>query len=156
MTFLLSFIVWRIIIGISLVPAFGTLYQRLTLPESTRFKDSKNIGKDQGEDEGEDEIEKLKRMQREEEEGSSAPSTPTDKKSPSSVIVESKGGSNNNSSSSSANGDAEAEAGEEEGDPEVLVKKQAHFGEFVKYFSEWRHAKLLIGTCGCWFLLDIA
>lgn len=28
---------WRIIIGISLIPAFATLYQRLTLPESTRF-----------------------------------------------------------------------------------------------------------------------
>lgn len=28
--------------------------------------------------------------------------------------------------------------------------------EFIKYFSEWRHAKLLVGTCMCWFLLDIA
>src|ERR1700676_2825080 len=28
--------------------------------------------------------------------------------------------------------------------------------EFLKYFSEWRHAKLLIGTCTCWFFLDIA
>lgn len=30
------------------------------------------------------------------------------------------------------------------------------FEEFIKYFSEWRHAKLLVGTCMCWFLLDIA
>ncbi|KAL1740143.1 major facilitator superfamily domain-containing protein, partial [Schizophyllum fasciatum] len=29
--------VWRIVIALSLVPAFGTLYQRLTLRESTRF-----------------------------------------------------------------------------------------------------------------------
>ena len=29
--------VWRIVIGLSLIPAFGTLYQRLTLPESTRY-----------------------------------------------------------------------------------------------------------------------
>lgn len=28
---------WRIVVGLSLVPAFGTLYQRLTLAESTRF-----------------------------------------------------------------------------------------------------------------------
>lgn len=28
---------WRIVIGLSLIPAFATLYQRLTLPESTRF-----------------------------------------------------------------------------------------------------------------------
>jgi MFS transporter, PHS family, inorganic phosphate transporter len=29
---------WRIIVGVSLVPAFGTLYQRLVLPESERFR----------------------------------------------------------------------------------------------------------------------
>lgn len=35
-------IVWRIIVGVSLIPAFGTLYQRLTLPESTRYIASRN------------------------------------------------------------------------------------------------------------------
>jgi PHS family inorganic phosphate transporter-like MFS transporter len=30
-------LVWRIVVGISLIPAFGTLYQRVTLPESKRF-----------------------------------------------------------------------------------------------------------------------
>lgn len=30
--------VWRIVVGLSLVPAFGTLYHRLTLPEATRFE----------------------------------------------------------------------------------------------------------------------
>jgi PHS family inorganic phosphate transporter-like MFS transporter len=29
--------VWRICVGLSLIPAFGTLYQRLTLAESSRF-----------------------------------------------------------------------------------------------------------------------
>lgn len=28
--------------------------------------------------------------------------------------------------------------------------------EFLLYCSEWRHAKILIDTCVCWFLLDIA
>ena len=28
---------WRIAIGLALIPAFGTLYQRLTLPEATRY-----------------------------------------------------------------------------------------------------------------------
>ena len=31
------FAAWRIIIGLSLIPAFATLYQRLVMPESTRF-----------------------------------------------------------------------------------------------------------------------
>ena len=34
--------------------------------------------------------------------------------------------------------------------------KSGHFREFFHYFSEWRHLKVLIGTCTCWFLLDIA
>ena len=35
--------VWRIVVGVSLIPAFGTLYQRLTMPESKRFEASKNL-----------------------------------------------------------------------------------------------------------------
>ncbi|KAG8679290.1 hypothetical protein FRC08_017071, partial [Ceratobasidium sp. 394] len=34
--------VWRIIVGLSLIPAFGTLYQRLTLPESCRFSKTRS------------------------------------------------------------------------------------------------------------------
>ncbi|PVG01124.1 phosphate transporter [Serendipita vermifera] len=29
---------WRILVGLSLIPAFGTLYQRLTLPESRKYE----------------------------------------------------------------------------------------------------------------------
>jgi hypothetical protein len=32
--------VWRIIVGISLIPAFATLYHRLTLPEAKKFTDT--------------------------------------------------------------------------------------------------------------------
>ena len=34
---------WRIAVGLSLIPAFGTLYQRLTLPESVRYEKSKHL-----------------------------------------------------------------------------------------------------------------
>jgi PHS family inorganic phosphate transporter-like MFS transporter len=27
------------------------------------------------------------------------------------------------------------------------------FRDFRVYFSEWKHAKVLFGTCACWFLL---
>ena len=37
------FLVWRIVVGLSLIPAFGTLYQRLTLPESTRYIESQKL-----------------------------------------------------------------------------------------------------------------
>jgi len=36
------------------------------------------------------------------------------------------------------------------------IKKKAHFSEFLTYFAQWRHAKLLIGTSACWFFLDVA
>jgi PHS family inorganic phosphate transporter-like MFS transporter len=106
--------VWRIVIGLSLIPAFGTLYQRLTLPESKRFKESQRIGVEEFDD--------LK-----------------------------------------AKNDLETTvvpASSKHSSDERVVKesseKKAHFREFVQYFSEWRHAKILIGTCACWFLLDIA
>ncbi|KIO24909.1 hypothetical protein M407DRAFT_15344 [Tulasnella calospora MUT 4182] len=35
--------VWRIVVGASLIPAFGTLYQRLCLPESTRYQEAQRM-----------------------------------------------------------------------------------------------------------------
>ncbi|KAJ7234736.1 major facilitator superfamily domain-containing protein [Mycena rebaudengoi] len=102
--------VWRIIVGISLIPAFGTLYQRLTLPESTRFIASQEKAQDV---------------------------TEIDKKQEKSAT---------NS----------AEEAQEIVEIEEVLKKKAHFREFITYFSEWRHAKLLIGTSASWFFLDIA
>lgn len=76
--------VWRICVGLSLVPAFGTLYQRLTLPESTRFKEMRKGHEESGHGGG-DEIAELKRQQQLEEiekegkgnAGSQESSTPT-------------------------------------------------------------------------------
>jgi PHS family inorganic phosphate transporter-like MFS transporter len=39
---------WRIVVGLSLILGFGTLYQRLTLGESTCFLKSKNLPDDEG------------------------------------------------------------------------------------------------------------
>ncbi|KAJ7656824.1 major facilitator superfamily domain-containing protein [Mycena polygramma] len=110
--------VWRIVVGVSLIPAFATLYQRLTLPESTRFIASQD----------KDVVMELKKQQAAAEAGaeSNSPAETSPKKEAAEVDVA------------------------------AIVKKKAHFREFITYFSEWRHAKLLIGTSVCWFLLDIA
>jgi hypothetical protein len=118
--------VWRIVVGLSLIPAFGTLYQRLTLAEATRFVESQNKN--------------VTLIERE----------------------------------PSPHSDEEAGKKELEGatTAEVVEKKKAHFRgtsghhqsahwltantEFLIYFGEWRHGKILLGTCLCWFLLDIA
>ncbi|KAF9565365.1 hypothetical protein CPC08DRAFT_629931, partial [Agrocybe pediades] len=35
-------------------------------------------------------------------------------------------------------------------------KEEGAFWRVCEVFSEWRYAMLLIGTCECWFLLDVA
>ena len=117
--------VWRILVGLSLIPAFGTLYQRLTLPESNRYNASKSLKQLP---DSQDDVDELKKEEQ-----------------PNAEVVE----------------------------VEETIKHKAHFRgkyyimmqcsrhlnlciEFLIYFSEWRHAKILIGTCACWFLLDIA
>ena len=119
----------------------------MTLPESTRFIKSQ-------EREGDDEIDKLKKQQ-----------AASEKTSTTEEAIEVNG-------KSSASSDEDIDINNPNVDPEAVVKKQAHFkgmqrkkvvshiliqfAEFIVYFSEWKHAKLLIGTCMCWFLLDIA
>lgn len=101
--------VWRIVIGISLIPAFGTLYQRLTLPEAERYKRAKDMSTDENVDLKDD-----------------------------------------------AKGSTSSDRSYDVDKPNAELEQKAHFNEFIEYFSEWRHAKILIGTCACWFLLDIA
>lgn len=101
--------------GVSLIPAFGTLYQRLTLPESTRFSKTRKTEAD----EAQKEAEKEKELQKA-----------------------------NIDTSSSEQSSVQAEVSG--------LKKKAHIHEFLEYMSEWRHAKLLIGTALSWFLVDIA
>ncbi|KAG2114372.1 major facilitator superfamily domain-containing protein [Suillus discolor] len=103
--------VWRIVIGLSLIPAFGTLYQRLTLPESTRYKKSQEADVVEQYD-----LEKDKMGVK-------------------------------------ASVHTESDLNVDRGAP---VPKKTHVLEVIKYFSEWRHLKILIGTCSCWFLLDVA
>ncbi|KAG5638996.1 hypothetical protein H0H81_007904 [Sphagnurus paluster] len=126
--------VWRIVVGVSLIPAFATLYQRLTLPESTRFLASQKLKAATSAAEEGDAIAEIKRAQREEDikMGNMTPPSEEDVKE----------NISNNS--------------EENAPPDTQAANKAHFSDFIEYFSEWRHAKLLIGTCMSWFLLDIA
>jgi len=56
-------LVWRIVVGVSLIPAFGTLYQRLTLPESTRYTASKKLTSSVSSNEESDLINQFKQAQ---------------------------------------------------------------------------------------------
>lgn len=129
--------VWRIVIGVSLVPAFGTLYQRLTMPESKRYTEAKQLTDRNQELDLEKEVAVMKETDLHSE-GISGSSSDIEEK--------------NRTRSSKANAHPESDT------PEAIATKKdkAQFGEFIAYFSEWRHAKILLGTCSCWFFLDIA
>jgi MFS transporter, PHS family, inorganic phosphate transporter len=128
--------VWRIVVGLSLIPAFATLYQRLTMPESRRYTEAKRMAENQSLD-IDKEIDALKNVGLRTEGISASPSSHSDSDS------EKKEGST-------------VATQEDPESPEAMATKRAQNGEFLAYFSEWRHAKILIGTCGCWFFLDIA
>ena len=37
-----------------------------------------------------------------------------------------------------------------------IAPPKASFVEFWKHFGQWRYGKILIGTAGSWFMLDVA
>ncbi|KIP07902.1 hypothetical protein PHLGIDRAFT_23820 [Phlebiopsis gigantea 11061_1 CR5-6] len=121
--------VWRIVIGLSLIPAFGTLYQRLTLPESTRFKEASKIGHE------EENMAELKAQA--DADVASADSSAQGKPSSEKARV------------------TEQET-QEVHDANLAAAKKEHWAEFFRYFRQWRHLRTLLGTSVCWFLLDIA
>ena len=113
--------VWRICIAVSLIPAFATLYQRLTLPESVRFIKSQKLAHSEQGTPPPDEIDQLKAAQREE-----------DKKAERDAAKATEKGEDSIEMTSSA---------DESTDPSVLhpdaiVKKKAHFGGTLGV-SEW-------------------
>ncbi|KAH9918865.1 uncharacterized protein B0H18DRAFT_1198164 [Fomitopsis serialis] len=101
--------VWR-----SLVPAFGTLYQRLT-PRLAAKTDA-DLGAQE-----------------------SVRPAPASSETPSPTSL---------SPAPSANAAAAVHA--------QPATKRDHWAEFFHHFSEWRHLKVLLGTCAYWFLFDIA
>jgi len=150
---------WRIIVGLSLVPAFGTLYQRLTLPESTRFKKSQEVrGADDEEDE--DEFEKKVGMdgKRISDDGSDGRVNvrPAGQGLTPATTMNGEGEETDADTIVHPGPQPSPSAEKGAGIKGAAAKKKAHFREFLIYFSEWRHAKTLIGTCFCWFFLDIA
>jgi len=106
--------VWRIVIALSLIPAFATLYQRLKMPESKRFIASQKL-----------------------------------------IALPVDHTNEVKQDASSVHKEDSKDFIEQAGNDEYLTRT-ADFKELLAYFSEWRHAKLLIATCLCWFLLDVA
>lgn len=119
---------WRILQGLSLIPAFASLYFRLTLVESTRFTQARAI---------QDDPELL------------------NKASAKGVVV-GEIDSEEELALEKAGGDVRPMALQNEtvGLAFGTIGKKPH-NEFISYFSEWRHLKVLLGCSLSWFLVDI-
>lgn len=141
---------WRLVIGVILVPCFGTLIQRLVLPESTKYKDVQRMREDPS---YMDKVHYGEAYVGHDAEKTIATGSDSDS-------ADLKSGKESLTPPVTAAGAAEAEAkakAEEEakGLKNVAAEKSQLFREFKDYFSEWRHLKTLIGTAGTWFLVDI-
>ncbi|TFK17021.1 phosphate transporter [Coprinopsis marcescibilis] len=130
--------VWRIVVGISLIPAFGTLYQRLTLPESVRFEESQKLTRQQDDPE-KDTLPKIK-----------------EKLDSSEDIIKVDGGETKITETPVSERSVDDNISDDALEPAVVVKQKAHFKDFYLHFRKWKNMKLLIGTSVCWFLLDVA
>ncbi|KAG8981551.1 hypothetical protein FRB90_007166 [Tulasnella sp. 427] len=128
--------VWRVVVGVSLIPAFGTLYQRLTLPEATRYKKSQQQARRLADEEYD--IDELK------------------KKNEATVSVPEQQPTATHEEPSVSSSSSDIKPSDSSISAPPPENKTRQIREFVVYFSEWRHFKILLGTCMCWFLLDIA
>lgn len=139
---------WRICIGISLIPAFVTFYQRMKLPESKRYTAMKAaVTAEKAQRASSTEKELVKPI--------NALSITTLKS------VTSETAPINDQESEKAKEEVNIPSAASIPDPERLsanekLNKGNHLKDVIAYFSEWRHAKLLIGTSMTWFLVDIA
>jgi PHS family inorganic phosphate transporter-like MFS transporter len=114
--------------GLGLVPAFATLYQRFTMPKGKKFLESKELN-------------------------SSRSSTKTGKADSSTVPTPSDLSpviaGNVTETAAMAPKISLAYAAQD-------TSEKAKLDTFFVYFSEWRYLKTLLGTAFTWFLLDIA
>jgi PHS family inorganic phosphate transporter-like MFS transporter len=142
--------VWRLIFGVILIPCFGTLYQRIVLPESQKYKNARAL---------QDNPELLKQGL-----------IPTDDLAEQHQKQTSKGDMEKSAHPASSSGSSDnvqihpdntaGEMAEAEttglGAKAVVHQRRAAFGEFIEYFSDRKHALTLFSTAANWFLLDIA
>lgn len=119
--------VWRIQMGVAIVPALATLWPRLTMPEGKQFLQSQELNSKLSSDSS---LPKMK-------EGANGSDTE-------------EAGFARKGSMVNQTGIAPPAfvSGSEVSD--------AKFNTFFVYFSEWRHFKTLFGTASTWFLVDVA
>ncbi|KAJ2044140.1 hypothetical protein H4S04_006379 [Coemansia sp. S16] len=119
--------VWRIIIGVGCIPGVSTLYWRLTMTDSERFRhvNDNELGASDESITVDSESEKLLAQQTSTGSTSPAPEEPAPESAEVALVI-----------------------------PDEVQPRRVK--TFAQYFSEWRHLKVLLGTSIAWFSLDVA
>jgi PHS family inorganic phosphate transporter-like MFS transporter len=128
--------VWRIQMGLALVPAFATLWPRLTMPEGRKYIESQ-------------ELNTLSSSNSSVYKGATVSSEATKESQFNSLDLP-------RPSSSNAPSSIDPSSPTIANNLESVTARKARYSTFFIYFSEWRHLKTLFGTASCWFLLDVA
>ena len=120
--------VWRLQIGLALIPALATLWPRLTMPEGKKYLESRELS--------------IPKRPASVNSRFTATSRRSRQRESIELIVSDGRGLQEEIDAERAAIEAQAH--------------RARLDVFFVYFSEWRHLKTLLGTMFCWFLLDVA
>lgn len=121
--------VWRLQIGLAIIPALVTLWPRLRMPEGKKYLESRSLNK------------------------TARPNSVNSTKSCSTVLNRHK--STDSQVVLTDGRGLQAVIDAQRAEIDALAGRRARLDVFVVYFREWRHLRTLIGTSACWFLLDV-
>ena len=121
--------VWRLQIGLAIIPALVTLWPRLTMPEGKKYLESRSLNK------------------------TARPDSVNSTKSCSTVLNRHK--STDSQVVLTDGRGLQAEIDAQRAEIDALAGRRARLDIFFVYFRQWRHLRTLIGTASCWFLLDV-
>ncbi|KAL9099549.1 MAG: hypothetical protein Q9163_004969 [Psora crenata] len=120
--------VWRLQMGLALIPALATLWPRLKMPEGKKYIESRELNVSR---------------------------PPGSFSKTASCTSHNKPGKGSRELIVSDGREVQAEIDAARAEIETQGQR-ARLDVFFTYFSEWRHLKVLLGTMSCWFLLDVA
>ncbi|KIW32263.1 phosphate:H+ symporter [Cladophialophora immunda] len=128
--------VWRIQMGLGLVPAFATLYFRLTMPEGRKYLQSRELNHAAVTNhKGGNSVSK-----------SAAQEPELNSLSNGSVLTD----------AGPSAFDTTTPAEENKLTPTSSTEGRTKYKAFFVHFSKWKNLKVLLGTTSTWFLLDVA
>ena len=121
--------VWRLQMGLALIPALATLWPRFTMPEGKKYIESRELSKARPSSVSSDFT------------CGSFKWRTTTNESTEAVISDGTG----------------LQADVDAARAEILDQgRRARFDVFIQYMKVWHHFRVLLGTMSCWFLLDVA